>query len=786
MIVGCGPRSPVPDASDPGSLLVKVLPDSSGIHFSNILTESAEVNYFTYVYAYNGAGVAVGDVNNDGLQDLYFTGNQVSDKLYLNRGGLRFEDVTATALGPTAAEGWRTGVSMADVNADGWLDIYVCRSGPTSDTSLTRNLLYINNGDATFTERARTWGTADTTHSTQGAFFDHDTDGDLDLFILNAPADRLRQLSNITALNAVKEKRAPTGRLLRNDGGRYTDITYEADVQHFIYGLGVSIADLDLNGHPDIYAACDFDSPDLMYLNTGEGNYVEQLQGRTRHTSNFGMGSDVADYNNDGLPDIVVLDMTAPDHVRNKTNMGSMSPDRFWANVRGGYFFQYMVNTLQLNNGNGTFSEIGQFAGIARTDWSWAPLLADLDNDGWKDLFITNGFKHDVRDNDYQRKVYGDLRSGADFIAKLDLIPSTRLRNYLFRNNHDLTFSDSSQAWGFADAENSNGAAYADLDNDGDLDLVINNIDEVASLYENTSRQRNSPNHFLRLDLRAGANGAWIAMGAKAFVRVNGSVQYQELQPVRGFQSGVDQLLHFGLGQEAAIDSLEIQWPNGKYTLRTNVKADEVLRLQQPEEGDSIRVPQSPLPLFEEVAEQRGLKWSHRENAYDDFKIEVLLPHKQSEQGPLLGVGDVNGDGLDDFLAGGAHGQSSELWIQKPGGSFVRTTTQPWGNDAAQEQLGSLFFDADGDGDQDLLVLAGSNEHDIKDPIFTQRLYLNDGNGRFRQAPDRLPEMHTSAQRAATADIDGDGDLDLFIGGRVTPGLYPFPPRSYLLINDFP
>ncbi len=797
ILAGCGDP-----AADPGGpartthLFREVSADGSGIHFANVLTESPEVNYFTYVYAYNGGGVAAGDLNNDGLTDLYFTGNQVSDRLYLNRGALRFEDVTTRALGDAAGGGWRNGVALADVNADGWLDIYVCRGGPTSDSAMTRNLLHLSQGAGadgvpTYVERAVACGIADTTHSTQAAFLDHDKDGDLDLFVMNTPADRIRDLTNISALKRVMEHKAPTSRLYRNDGPhagpggtmlpRFTDVTYEADVQSFTYGLGLSVADIDGNGWPDVYTACDFDSPDLMYMNTGNGRFAEQLQGRTRHISNFGMGSDIADINNDALPDIVVLDMTAPDHLRNKTNMGSMSPERFWGNVRGGYFFQYMVNTLQLNNGNGSFSEIGQLAGIARTDWSWAPLLADLDNDGWKDLLVTNGYKHDVRNNDYARTVFDSLRSGTDFYNTLDLIPSTRLHNYLFRNNGDLTFSDSTAAWGFTKAVNSNGAAYADLDNDGDLDLVINHIDDVASLYENTSNERADAGHWLQLDLRAGTVHA---LGAKAIVRVRGSVQYQELYPVRGYQSSVDPVLHFGLGTAEVVDTLEIHWPDGSYTLMEQVKADRRLALQQ-EDASAVRpMAATEQPLFDEVTLQRGLEWRHMENPYDDFKREVLLPHKQSEFGPLLGVGDANGDGRDDLFAGGAHGQASILFLQQPGGSFAPSRSQPWKEHAAQEQLGSLFFDADGDGDQDLLVLAGSNEHDVRDAIFQQRLYINNGQGDFSAAQHALPPMSTSAMRAATADVDADGDADLFIGGRTSPGYYPFPPRSYLLLND--
>ncbi len=764
-----------------GPLLTGLPADSTGIAFANTITESPEVNYFTYIYAYNGGGVAAGDVNNDGLVDLYFTGNQVPDRLYLNRGGLRFEDVTEKAIGPLAGAGWRTGVSMADVNGDGWLDIYVCRSGPSRDTALTRNLFYQNNGDGTFSERAQALGIADTTHSTQAAFFDADNDGDLDLYVMNHPPGRTLGLSNFAAFQAIKDHTAPTDRFYRNDGARFTERTYEADLQNYAYSLGLAVADLDQDGWPDIYEANDFDAPDLLYMNRRDGTFGEQLQFRLRHISNFGMGCDVADYNNDALPDIMTLDMTADDHLRNKTNMGSMSPERFWANVRGGYFFQFMVNTLQLNNGNGTFSEVAQLAGVARTDWSWAPLFADLDNDGWKDLVVTNGFKHDVRNNDYARGTYDKLKSGADFYGTLDLVPSTKLRNYLFRNNGDLTFADSSQAWGFTEPFNSNGAIYADLDNDGDLDLAINNLDDKAGLFRNNAVQQHADRHWLRLKLM---HGKAPALGAKAYVRHRGTVQYQELYPVRGYQSAVEPLLHFGLGALTTVDTLEVRWADGTVTVVPQVKADQVLTLEQEKGIAPGTAPATPQPLFADVREALNKDMVHQENLYDDFKLEVLLPHKQSEVGPMLATADVNGDGRDDVFMGGSYVRSASLWLQKADGGFIAAPSQPWTRHKVQEQLGGLFVDVDGDKDQDLLVIAGSNELDLRDPAYTHRLYLNDGRGTFTEAANALPPMMTSGQRADAADIDNDGDQDILLGGRQTPAHYPFAPRSYLLVND--
>lgn len=788
LVVSCGTpedkKSEDVAAVRTGPLLKGIPAGESGLAFSNTITESPELNYYTYVYAYNGGGVAVGDIDNDGLHDLYFTGNQVSDRLYRNLGNMRFEDITEKAIGPTAAQGWRTGVTMADVNADGHLDIYVCRSGNTHDTLLTANLLYLNSGNGTFTERARELGVADTSHSTQAAFFDADADGDLDLHVINHPITRMKGLTNFTAARAVHEGSAPTDRFFLNNGGHFTDATFSTGLGNFDYTLGQSISDLDQDGKPDIYTANDFDAPDLMYMNMSDSSavrFADQLQGRTHHVSNFSMGCDVADYNNDGLPDIVTLDMTADDHLRNKTNMASMSPEKFWKLVQGGYYYQYMLNTLQLNNGNGTWSEVGQLAGIARTDWSWAPLFCDLDNDGWKDLLVTNGYLHDVRDNDFARGVYDTITSGAGYFGALDLIPSTRLRNYLYRNNGDLTFSDSSQAWGFTEGVNSNGAAYADLDNDGDLDLVINNINAPASLLANSANDGPAKPHWLRVKP---VNGASPALGTKIYVRAKDGVQYQELFPSRGYQSCVEPILHFGLGDLSTVDTLEVYWPNGLRSVLTGIKADQLLTVKQEEGRTPGAAPEAPAPLFTDATAALGLTWQHRENPYNDFELEPLLPHKQSELGPMLSTGDANGDGLDDLFTSGAHGQAGRLWLQRADGTFVVAPSQPWSAHAQQEGMGSLFFDADKDGDQDLLVLAGGNEDDLRDAVYTQRLYLNNGKGAYSEGKANLPAMMTSAQRAACADIDNDGDLDLFIGGRTTPAHYPFAPRSFLLVND--
>ena len=746
-----GDRSGPEDTAPPQALLTSLPSVETGVVFTNTVVENQSQNYYMYEYMYNGGGVAVGDIDNDGLPDLYFTGNLVPDRLYLNKGGMRFEDISDQAI-TSGSDGWHTGVAMADVNGDGLLDIYVCRAGWYDDPTRRTNLLYINNGDRTFREEGARWGVADTTRSTHAAFFDMDKDGDLDLYVINTPIQESQRLTNKDVERLIALRRSPSDRLFRNDGDRFTDVT-----------------------------AHDYIERDFMYLNNRDGTFREENLLRTRHISNFGMGCDVADYNNDALPDILVVDMVSPDHVRSKKNMSGMSSEKFWGVVQAGYHYQYMFNTLQLNNGNGTFSDVGQLAGVSKTDWSWAPLLADLDNDGWKDLVVTNGYKRDMRDNDFVRAARELKESGqpTTFEQVISLVPTNRVRNYLFRNRGDMRFEDRSEDWGFRNSINSNGAAYGDLDGDGDLDLVINNIDVPAEIYANQAVEQGLGRSVrVVLDGHTGA----LAYGSKVELRTpDGSVQFQELMPSRGYQSSVEPVLHFGIGDHASAD-LRVTWPDGRVSRLTSVTPGTV----NVPHGSARNMPHAPAPepLFTEAAEGLGLAHRHRENPYDDFEHEVLLPHKQSEHGPLLGTGDANGDGLTDLFVGGARDQRGTLYLQQGNGTFRPAPSQPWEMHKGREDLGSLFFDADGDGDQDLLVASGSNEVDLYYDQYGSRLYLNDGRGGFTFSETALPELQTSAMRAAAGDVDGDGDLDLFIGGRVTPGQYPRTPRSYLLLND--
>lgn len=771
-------------------MLRKVPSSSSGITFSNPIVETAELNYFKYEYLYNGGGVAVGDLNNDGLTDVYFTGTLNPDKLYLNKGSLKFEDVTSKVL-TTKHEGWHNGVTMADVNDDGWLDIYVCRSGWYEDGALRSNLLYINKGAEpggvpTFEESAAAFGVADTGRSTQGAFFDMDGDADLDLYVMNTPLQGKRMLNTLEVEQLIAQGKAPTDRLYRNDGGKFTDVSKQAGIQNMAYGLGLVVSDLNGDDRPDVYVANDYIAPDFMYLNQGNGKFAERIKETTRHISNFGMGCDAADYNNDGLPDIMVVDMVSEDHVRSKKNMAGMSSEKFWGTVKVGYHYQYMFNTLQLNNGNGTFSEVAQLGGVSKTDWSWAPLFCDLDNDGWKDLIITNGYKRDMRDRDYE--MASDKLKGQKQVSLqqlMQLVPTNRIRDYIYRNKGadesgmpSLGFENVSEAWGFTDAANSNGAAYADLDNDGDLDVLINNIDATAELYENTAVQQGK-GHWLRVKLEGDGGKAYLA---KVTLTTPQGLQFQELMPTRGYEGGVDRILHFGLGEATTVDQVHVRWPDGKESVLSGVKADQLLTVERSTAKPAV--PRAVTPALLVAGLPDGLAFKHQENEYDDFARERLLPHKQSELGPAMAVGDANGDGLDDLYIGGARNQSGALFLQNANGTFTKGPAAPWAEAAAAEDVGALFFDADGDGDNDLLVTSGSNEVDQPPQNYTNRLYRNNGKGSFKFDPAALPEMRTSAMPVCAADIDGDKDIDLFIGGRNIPGQYPNTPPSYLLMND--
>jgi hypothetical protein len=774
-------------APDPPPLFELLPPNVTGVTFANMLPEAADFNILNYLYYYNGGGVAVGDVNNDGLPDLYFTSNLGPNRLYINKGNYHFEDVTERA-GVADSVGWKTGVTMADVNGDGLVDIYV--SGVDYLTMHGHNVLYINNGDGTFTDRTREYGLDFAGYSTQALFFDYDGDGDLDMYLLNHSTHTERAIGG-PARRDVRHPRSDD-RLFRNDGGHFVDVTDAAGVRDRVggFGLGVVASDLNLDGCPDLYVANDFQENDFLYINNCDGTFTESITRATGHTSRFSMGVDAADFDNDGRPDLIVADMLPDREDILKTSASSETFTLFNLRVAAGYHPQYARNTLQLNRGQGRFSEIGYLAGVHATDWSWAPLFADLDNDGRKDLFITNGIYRRPNDLDYinyvgNEAVQASLAQGItrENLTLLQKMPQIPLANYAFRNNGDLTFTSMADAWGLAQPGFSNGAAYVDLNNSGALDLVVNNIDAPASIYRNRAREING-NAYLRVVLRgAGANTAGI--GAKVIIAHQGTTQMLEQMPTRGFQSSVDPRLHFGLGRSTRIDSLTVIWPDRRYQVLTHVPVNRTLTLSQNDASGRYAYPRrSATPLFADVTDHVGIEYEHHENTFYDYDREPLIPHLLSTEGPALAVADVNGDGLDDIYVGGAKWQPGRLFLQQRDGTFRASDEQVFAADSLAEDVDAAFFDADGDGHPDLYVVSGGNEFQGNDDALRGRLYLNDGKGHFHRATDALPDIFENGSCVVPGDFNGDGHTDLFVGSRVVSGKYGLAPHSHLLQND--
>lgn len=780
----------------PETLFRLLDPEDTGIHFANRVEETDSFNILSYEYIYNGGGVAVADFNNDGLQDIFFTGNQVPNTLYVNLGELAFKDITKTANVNVPGR-WNAGVAAVDINNDGWMDLYVCATtNPNPDER--KNMLFVNqglnaSGEPSFKEMAADYKIDFNGHSVMAAFFDYDRDGDLDLYILvNQKLDKVP--TNYRA-KIVDGLAANNDRLFRNEGnGSFTDVTIEAGIIFEGFGLGLAVTDANTDGWPDIYVSNDYLSNDLLYINNRNGTFTNGSPEFIGHQSQFSMGNDAADINNDAMPEIITLDMLPETNARKKTTIGNKSYQTYINNEKFGYEYQYVRNMLHLNNGLNLgvkFSEIGQLSGIYQTEWSWSPLFADFDNDGNKDLLITNGFPKDITDKDFAN-YRADVGNVASNRMLIDSIPVIKIPNYAYRNNGDLTFSDVTKTWGMDKPSFSNGAAFADLDNDGDLDYIVNNINDKAFVYENTlyhSKKRKATDHnFVRIKLK-GSKDNRQGLGSKVTLYYDsGKIQYYEQTVYRGFLSSVEEVPHFGLGTISKADSILVQWPDGAIQRIKNVELNSTLtadydaavkRLFQ----SSDVVMDQKTALFSRVNAALNIQFKHEEDDKIDFNLQRTLPHKFTQAGPGLAVGDVNNDGLDDFIIGGSTGYAPYVYTQRSDGTFVGIKKQARDENKKEEDEGLLLFDADGDGDSDLYVVSGSIESQDKE-VFQDRLYLNSGKGNFLLSEGSLPETTASGSCVRAADFDGDGDLDLFVGGRVVTGSYPSPARSYILRNE--
>ena len=788
LLVSCSNKE---EARSEPPVFRKIPSSQSGITFANIVEENHHKNNFdAFGYVYNGAGVAIGDVNNDGLQDIYFTGNDVPNKLYLNEGNFKFRDITESA-GVDGSAGWDNGVTMSDVNSDGLVDIYVCQGGWMDTDEQRKNLLYINKGNLTFKEEAREYGLDDIGYSMHAAFFDMDNDNDLDVYISSRPDSFYLGLSKMVA----GKKNPPDkcrNKLYRNDNNKFTEIGKQAGIGN-TYGYALSVVNADLNddGYQDIFISNDYADNDYLFINQKNGTFKDEIKKATNHLSLFSMGADIADINNDGLEDIMVVEMLPENYKRSKVSMPRMDVAGFWAIVDSGFQKQYMHNALHLNHGNLFFSDVSQLAGVAKSEWSWSTIANDFDNDGNRDIFVANGYRRDIFDGDVTERLNAHLQTignkyssmqeyfEKDYKDFIEIYDPIKVKNYLFRNNGDLHFENVADSWGLTDSTFSNGAAVADFDNDGDLDLVINNLDQEALLYENTTDKKNGS---LRLKLE-GPRQNRDGIGTKISLYYDGKMQqcFQQ-KTVRGYLSSNDPVVHFGIGQTSKIDSVVIRWPDGKENVLRNVNPNGLVKVNYKEAGAGIdRNMHYNVMFTETTSSSLSPSFVHLENDYDEYIDQVLLPHMFSKSGPFLAIGDVNKDGDDDFFIGGAKNQPGNLYIQTDG-KLVRQPVAAFETDKGYEDIGTSFFDADKDGDLDLYVVSGGSEINQGSDTYQDRLYINDGKGNFTKGV--LPGTVSSGSCVVPFDFDGDGDMDVFRGGQVTPHNYPKPPLSYLLVNE--
>jgi enediyne biosynthesis protein E4 len=769
------------------------------VTFSNDIIETPEFNNLLYPFMYNGGGVAVGDINNNGYPDIFMAGNMVTSRLYLNKGNMQFEDITE--LAGVTTDRWITGVSMVDINNNGYLDIYLSVVSPEDAPAEDReNLLFINNGDETFTEKAAEFNLNDDSHTTHAVFLDYNRNGLLDLFLLNhSPGSFLRDMADSQHVTAPQDLSTGYDKLYRNNGdGTFTDVSEEAGIVEITgYGLGAVVADLNRNGWPDIYVSNDISPNDVLYINNKDGTFTNRAADYLKHTSYAGMGIDIADFNNNGWPDIYQTDMVPEDYHDRKTMSYGVDYNNFMARLNQGFFPSYSQNSLQLNNGTDgeghlSFSEIARMAGVAYTEWSWAALFGDFNNSGYKDIMVTNGYPKAVNDFDYLVEVFHLGQTGTEGegwnnrYQLFEELHDIRLPNYLFRNDGGFIFKNATEEWGFTEAHYSYGAAYADLNNNGSLDLVINNLNSTASVYQNNSMELFEHN-YLKVELKGSAENRQ-GIGSEVIITVDGQKQHLYHTPYRGYQSSMDPRLHFGVGESAVIDQVEITWPDGRYQLLTGVEANQTIILDYNESSDGPGNSVTYLSenyRFVDVTEIVNIDHQHRQNRYNDFNIQPLLHRQLSMMGPKIAVGDVNSNGLDDIYIGGSADYPGTLYLQQEDGSFEEfNSNQPWLNDQNHDDMGAVFFDANGSGHLDLYVTSGGYMFSPAEDALLDRLYINRGDGRFVRDNNALPRMYTSSSVVVPGDFNGNGQLDLFVGGRLTPLNYPRPARSYILENN--